>query len=158
MAEAYDFDMGRSIARVSPSILMELDVEVGDVCAVGKEWSTPVKIWRCKQGDWGQGKVFLDKFSRSNIAAEVGSEVPLKPIEVSVADEIVLHGYRSQEIDISEKTLSYFRSHFINRAISIGDIVPISIDDLENIPFVIGHLRPKEPCLIKESTTIRVNE
>lgn len=157
VAEAYEDDVGRGIARVGPDVLSELDVSPGDVCLVIGDHQCPVKVWRADREDWDNGNVFLDQFTRVNTQAEVNTEVTVKPVETAVAEKIVLNLYRGYEIEFGSNAVDKIKAQWVKRPVSIGDVVPLFTDKHNFIPLVIGKIEPDGVSIIKDATDLRVN-
>lgn len=165
VAEAYDDDIGRGIARLSPDALSKLDASPGDICLIVGDWKCPVVVYRADREDWDSGKVFLDEFTRVNTQAEVGSEVTVKAVATGVgesipdAEEIVLNWYRGLEVNFGTNAVEMIKRQWVKRPVSKGNVLPVMLngDEGDYIPLVIADVEPDGLSVIGGPTDIRIN-
>lgn len=159
IAEAYDNDIGRGIARLDPSTVVDLNISVGDVCLVGDDWKCPVKVWRADREDWDSGEVLLDEYTRISIQTDVGETVTVKPTKPITAERIILNQYMGLSFDFAPDAIELLKRQWVERPVSIGDIIPAVTegDDTDPMPFVIADIQPDDVCVIKHKTEIIIN-
>lgn len=165
VAEAYDDDFGRGIARLSPDALSELDASPGDICLIVGDWKCPVVVYRADREDWNSGKVFLDEFTRVNTQAEVGADVTIKAVATGVgesipyAEKIVLNWYSGLEFDFGPNAVEMIKRQWVKRPVSTGNVLPVmlDVDEGDYIPLVIADVEPDGLSVIGDPTDIRIN-
>ena len=110
-------DVGRTIARVDPSYMEELNLFDGDLIEIqGNKLTVATAI--SSQSDVGLGIIRIDGISRKNAGASIGEEVTIKKAEVKEARKVVLAPIEHQ-VSISGD----IRAIFMNKVMVQGDII-----------------------------------
>ena len=159
VAEGYEEDVGRGIARVGPNTLLTLSVSPGDVCLIIGDWKCPVTLWRADKEDWEDGNVLLDEFTRVTTQAELNTQVTIKPVESTVTEEIILNWYRGFEFDLGKNAVAMIKKQLVKRPVSLGDVIPVVVETegIDYMPFVIADIQPDGVSVIEENTDIKIN-
>ena len=118
VAEAFSqSDVGKSIARVDPSFMDELNLRDGDLIEIqGTKLTVATAV--SSQSDVGLGIIRIDGISRKNAGASIGEEVRVKKATVTEAKKVVLAPVE-HHISISGD----IRVIFMNKVMVQGDII-----------------------------------
>jgi transitional endoplasmic reticulum ATPase len=110
-------DVGRAVARIDPACMQKMDLLDGDIIEIeGKKLTAATVV--SSQSDIGLGIIRIDGYLRKNAGTSIGEEVKVKRAEVKEAQKVVLAPVDQQIIIRGDA-----RSAFINRVLTMGDIV-----------------------------------
>ncbi len=174
VAEAFSqADIGRSVARIDPKCMEELNLKDGDVIEIeGNKLTTATVI--ASQSDVSLGILRIDSYLRKNAGTSIGEEVTIRPAQIKEAKKVKLAPV-DQEIAIQGN----INSVFLNRIVNKGDIIMTGIrrpqpqvpnmmlDDIINqmmanrtsigeIKLAVVSTKPLGPVKITEDTQIEM--
>ncbi|RAP49402.1 MAG: ATPase [Methanosphaera sp. SHI613] len=174
VAEAFSqSDIGRSVARIDPKCMEELNLKDGDVIEIeGNKITTATVI--ASQSDVSLGILRIDSYLRRNAGTSIGEEVTIRPAQIKEAKKVKLAPV-DQEIAIQGN----LNGVFLNRIVNKGDIIVTGIrkqqpktpnmmfDDFFNqmmsnmasigeIKLAVVNTKPLGPVKITDSTQIEM--
>ncbi|RAP52287.1 MAG: ATPase, partial [Methanosphaera sp. rholeuAM130] len=173
VAEAFSqSDIGRSVARIDPKCMEDLNLKDGDVIEIeGNKITTATVI--ASQSDVSLGILRIDSYLRRNAGTSIGEEVTIRPAQIKEAKKVKLAPV-DQEIAIQGN----LNGVFLNRIVNKGDIIVTGVrkphpkpnmmfDDLLNqmmsgmasigeIKLAVVNTKPLGPVKITDSTQIEM--
>ncbi|MBE6487835.1 MAG: AAA family ATPase [Methanosphaera stadtmanae] len=174
VAEAFSqADIGRSVARIDPKCMEDLNLKDGDVIEIeGNKLTTATVI--ASQSDVSLGILRIDSYLRKNAGTSIGEEVTIRPAQIKEAKKVKLAPV-DQEIAIQGN----INGVFLNRIVNKGDIIMTGIrrpqpqvpnmmlDDIINqmmanrtsigeIKLAVVSTKPLGPVKITEDTQIEM--
>lgn len=174
VAEAFSqSDIGRSVARIDPKCMEELNLKDGDVIEIeGNKITTATIV--ASQSDVSLGILRIDSYVRKNAGTSIGEEVTIRPAQIKEAKRVKLAPV-DQEIAIQGNLNAVFQ----NRTVNKGDIIVTGIrkqqpktsnmmfDDLINqmmsnmasigeIKLAVINTKPLGPVKITDNTQIEM--
>jgi transitional endoplasmic reticulum ATPase len=87
---AYTRDVGRSLARIDPKSIEELDLSDGSIVEIQGRSTTSAKCLPLYPSDWGQGIVRVDGLIRHNAGVSVGDRVAVRKSAFTPASKVIL--------------------------------------------------------------------
>ena len=122
VAEAFSqSDIGRSVARIDPKCMEDLNLKDGDVIEIeGNKITTATVI--ASQSDVSLGILRIDSYLRRNAGTSIGEEVTIRPAQIKEAKKVKLAPV-DQEIAIQGN----LNGVFLNRIVNKGDIIVTGI-------------------------------
>ena len=173
VAEAFSqTDIGRSVARIDPKCMEELNLHDGDVIEIEGNKITTATVMESKS-DVSLGILRIDSYLRRNAGTSIGEEVTIRPAQIKEAKKVKLAPV-DQEIAISGN----LNGVFLNRIVNKGDIIVTGIrkpqpkpnmmfDEILNqmmsnmasigeIKLAVVNTKPLGPVKITDSTQIEM--
>ena len=155
VADAYQRDVGRGIARVDPKVVDQLGLTSGDVIQIVGKKKTTALSWPGYETDFGKGTVRIDGYLRNNAGVSIDDKVTIRKIEAKVAQRITLAPTEPLRIVGGEDYLSQILD---GRVLSRGDYVPISVMG-RKIDLVVTQTTPTaEAVIVTDQTEVTVGE
>ncbi|MBR3214523.1 MAG: ATPase, partial [Methanosphaera sp.] len=122
VAEAFSqSDIGRSVARLDPKCMEELNLKDGDVIEIEGNKITTASVMESKS-DISLGILRIDSYIRRNAGTSIGEEVTIRPAQIKEAKKVKLAPV-DQEIAIQGN----LNGVFLNRIVNKGDIIVTGI-------------------------------
>src|SRR5207244_10377107 len=81
VADAYQRDVGRGIARVDPKVVDELGLTSGDVIQIIGKKKTTALSWPGYESDFGKGTIRIDGYLKNNAGDSIEHKLTIKQIE-----------------------------------------------------------------------------
>ena len=155
VADAYQRDVGRGIARVDPKVVDELGLTSGDVIQIVGKKKTTALSWPGYETDFGKGTIRIDGYLRNNAGVSIDDKVTIRKIEAKVAQRITLAPTEPLRIVGGEDYLSQILE---GRVLARGDYVPISVMG-RKIDLVVTQTTPTaEAVIVTDQTEVTVGE
>jgi transitional endoplasmic reticulum ATPase len=122
VAEAFSqADVGRSISRIDPKCMEELDLTDGDIIEIeGRKLTANTVI--SSQSDIGLGIIRIDGYIRKNAGTSLGDEVTVRKARVKEAQKVVL-----APVDQKIVIRGDVKGAFQGRVLSKGDMIVTGI-------------------------------
>ncbi len=118
VAEAFSqSDVGRSIARIDPACMEQMDLVDGDTIEIEGNKLTAATV-ASSQSDIGLGIIRIDGYMRKNAGASIGEEVTVRRASIKEAQKVVLAPVEQQIMVQGD-----VRGAFAGRVLSKGDII-----------------------------------
>ena len=153
VAEAYDKDSGRGIARIDMETMKELAVVSGDVIEIeGKDIATAI-AWMGYEADSNKRIIRMDENIRSDVGVTIDGKVKVRKTKVKEAKRIMLEPTEPVNIEGGEK---YIASALKGRPITKGQIVKMEMLG-GPISFVVAKTNPTGTVISQIDTEIKIN-
>src|SRR5436309_12243979 len=155
VADAYQRDVGRGIARVDPKVVHELGFTSGDVIQIVGKKKTTALSWPGYESDFGKGTIRIDGYLRNNAVVSIDDKVTIRKIDAKIAERLTLAPTEPLRIVGGEEYLSQLLE---GRVLSRGDFVPINIMG-RTVNLVVTNTSPSaEAVIVIEGTEVLVGE
>ncbi len=155
VADAYQRDVGRGIARVDPKVVDELGLTSGDVIQIVGKKKTTALSWPGYESDFGKGTIRIDGYLRNNAGVSIDDKVTIRKIEAKIAQRVTLAPTEPLRIVGGEEYLSQILE---GRVLARGDYVPISVMG-RKIDLVVTSTTPTaEAVIVTDQTQVTVGE
>jgi len=155
VADAYQRDVGRGIARVDPKVVDELGLTSGDVIQIIGKKKTTALSWPGYESDHGKGTIRIDGYLRNNAGVSIDDKVTIRKIEAKIAQRVTLAPTEPLRIVGGEEYLSQILE---GRVLARGDYVPISVMG-RKIDLVVTSTTPTaEAVIVTDQTQVTVGE
>jgi transitional endoplasmic reticulum ATPase len=155
VADAYQRDVGRGIARVDPKVVDELALTSGDVIQIIGKKKTTALSWPGYESDFGKGTIRIDGYLRNNAGVSIDDKVTIRKIEAKIAQRLTLAPTEPLRIVGGEEYLSQILE---GRVLARGDYVPINVMG-RKIDLVVTSTTPiAEAVIVTDQTQVTVGE
>jgi transitional endoplasmic reticulum ATPase len=155
VADAYQRDVGRGIARVDPKVVDQLGLTSGDVIQIVGKKKTTALSWPGYESDSGKGTIRIDGYLRNNAGVSIDDKVTIRKIEAKIAQRLTLAPTEPLRIVGGEEYLSQVLE---GRVLARGDYVPISVMG-RKIDLVVTSTTPTaEAVIVTDQTEVTVGE
>ena len=124
VAEAFQNDIGRGIARVDSKAKTELNVSTGDVILIKGKKSALAIVWQAHPDDEGLGMVRMDGILRQNSGISLGDKVSIEHVEIKEAKKITLAP--KEAIRYSVGFDQYVKKRLVGKPIMKGNVLPVA--------------------------------
>ncbi|MHA1584600.1 MAG: CDC48 family AAA ATPase [Promethearchaeota archaeon] len=156
--EARKRDVGRSIIRLDSDTMKQLQVNTGDIIQIrGLDKITSAIAWPAYPQDQGLGIIRIDGRVRKNATVLLDEEVWISKVEDTIAKSVVLAPV-SLKIKTNISFESFVKRKLLNFPISKDDLIYINIGMTKEIVFKVISIKPNKIALVKQSTTLSINE
>ena len=155
VADAYQRDVGRGIARVDPKLVDELGLTSGDVIQIIGKKKTTALSWPGYESDFGKGTIRIDGYLRNNAGVSIDDKVTIRKIEAKIAQRLTLAPTEPLRIVGGEEYLTQILE---GRVLARGDYVPINVMG-RKIDLVVTQTAPTaEAVIVTDQTEVVVGE
>jgi len=155
VAEAFQNDIGRGIARLDSKAKSKLEVSTGDIIKlIGRKAALAI-VWQAHPDDEGLDMIRIDGILRQNVGIGLGELVKIEKAETKEAKKIVLAPKDS--IRYGGGFEQYVKKRLVGKPVMKGNILPIGIFGT-SIPLVITQIFPQGPVVINENTEIKIKQ
>ncbi len=156
VAEAYQRDVGRKIARIDRRTMEKLGVGVGDFIRIeGPEGDAVAVVWPLQREDEGKGIIRMDGFLRESVGAGIGDYVTVyKAEKVEPASRVVLAPV--EPIRFGRDFVEYVKEFLRGKPLARGETIIIPI--FEGLPLVVVSTQPAHIVYVTEATDVSIRE
>ncbi len=155
VAEAFQNDIGRGIARLDSKAKSQLKVSTGDVIKlIGRKAALAI-VWQAHQDDEGLEMIRIDGILRQNTGIGLGEAVKVEKAEPKEAKKIMLAPKES--IRYGGGFEQYVKKRLIGKPVLKGNVLPVGIFGT-SVPLVVAQAFPQGPIMITESTEIKIKQ
>ncbi|MFH1393396.1 MAG: CDC48 family AAA ATPase [Candidatus Micrarchaeota archaeon] len=155
VAEAFQNDIGRGIARIDSRTKDELKVSTGDTIRLKGKKSALAIVWQAHPDDEGLDMIRMDGILRQNVGVGLGEKVTIDAIQAKEAKKIVLAP--KETIRYSVGFDDYIKKRLIGKPVLKGNLLPVGIFGTA-IPLVVMQTVPQGPVTITENTEVRIKK
>ncbi|HSB46375.1 MAG TPA: CDC48 family AAA ATPase [Candidatus Bilamarchaeum sp.] len=155
VAEAFQNDIGRGIARVDSKAKSELGVSTGDIIKLTGKKSALAIVWQAHPDDEGLDMIRMDGILRQNVGVGLGEKVRVEQVQAKVAKKVVLAP--QEPVRYSVGFDQYVKKRLIGKALLKGNLLPVGIFGT-SIPLVVAQVFPQGAVMITEETEVRINK
>jgi transitional endoplasmic reticulum ATPase len=156
VAEAYQRDVGRKIARIDRRSMAKLGVSIGDFIRIeGPEGDAVAVVWPLQREDEGKDIIRMDGFLRESVGVGIGDYVTVYKAErVEPARKVVLAP--TEPIRFGRDFVEYVREFLQGKPIARGEIIIIPI--FEGLPLVVVSTQPAQIVYVTQGTEVSIRE
>ncbi|MFH1520087.1 MAG: CDC48 family AAA ATPase [Candidatus Micrarchaeota archaeon] len=155
VAEAFQNDIGRGIARIDSKAKNELSVSTGDIIKLVGKKSALAIVWQAHPDDEGVDMIRMDGILRQNVGVGLGEKVRVEQVQTKVAKKIVLAP--QEPVRYSVGFDQYVKKRLIGKALLKGNLLPVGIFGT-SIPLVVAQVLPQGPVMVTEDTEVKINK
>jgi len=155
VAEAFQNDIGRGIARLDSKAKSNLDVSTGDIVKLTGRKTALAIVWQAHPDDEGLDMIRLDGILRQNVGIGLGETVRVEKTEAKEARKVTLAPKESLRYGSGFE--QYVKKRLIGKPIVKGNSLPVGIFGT-SIPLVIVQTAPQGPVIITEKTGIQIKQ
>lgn len=155
VAEAFQNDIGRGIARIDSKAKSELGVSTGDIIRLSGKKSALAIVWQAHQDDEGLDMIRMDGILRQNVGVGLGEKVRIDPVQTKVAKRIVLAP--QEQVRYSVGFDQYVKKRLIGKPVLKGNLLPVGIFGT-SIPLIVTQVFPQGPVMISEETQVQIKK
>ncbi|MFH0884688.1 MAG: CDC48 family AAA ATPase [Candidatus Micrarchaeota archaeon] len=155
VAEAFQNDIGRGIARIDSKAKSELGVSTGDIIRLTGKKAALAIVWQAHQDDEGLDMIRMDGILRQNVGVGLGEKVRIEQIHAKAAKKVVLAP--QEPVRYSVGFDQYVKKRLIGKALLKGNLLPVGIFGT-SIPLVVVQVFPQGPVMINEETEVKINK
>jgi transitional endoplasmic reticulum ATPase len=153
VAEAFQNDIGRGIARIDSKAKKELGISTGDIIKLTGKKSALAIVWQAHQDDEGIEMIRMDGILRQNAGVGLGEKVRIDPVQTKTAKKITLAP--QEPIRYSVGFDQYVKKRLIGKAVLKGNLLPVGIFGT-SVPLVVAQVFPQGAAMITEETQVRI--
>jgi transitional endoplasmic reticulum ATPase len=154
VAEAFQNDIGRGIARIDSKAKNDLGVSTGDIIKLTGKKSALAIVWQAHPDDEGLDMIRMDGILRQNVGVGLGEKVRIEQIQAKTAKKIVLAPQEAVRYSVGFD--QYVKKRLIGKPILKGNLLPVGIFGT-SIPLIVMQVFPQGPVMITEETEIKIN-
>jgi len=155
VAEAFQNDIGRGIARIDSKAKSELGVSTGDIIRLTGKKAALAIVWQAHPDDEGLDMIRMDGILRQNVGVGLGEKVRIEQIHAKSAKKVVLAP--QEPVRYSVGFDQYVKKRLIGKALLKGNLLPVGIFGT-SIPLVVAQVFPQGPVMINEETEVKINK
>ncbi|MBC8874388.1 MAG: CDC48 family AAA ATPase [Planctomycetes bacterium] len=155
VSEATGKDVGRGIARIDPSDMGRLGIDVGDTVEVAGRKQTICKVLPTSKEHRGNSRLQVDGIVRENAGVKLNESAKVQRVSVSPAQEIVLEprGHAPTERD-----LQYIGGLLDGLPVTAGDRIRATLFGNRYVDFLVRSALPKGPVIIASDTLLKISK
>ncbi|MBI1910914.1 MAG: CDC48 family AAA ATPase [Deltaproteobacteria bacterium] len=154
VTESAPKDVGRGIARLDPSNMAKLGIEVGDIVSIEGKRCTVAKIMPMRIEDRGKEAIQVDGLIRQNAQAGLGDKVKLKKAHYKPCQRIVLTPVTHLKSLIRD---SRYLSSLLDGLPAVeGDRIRASLFGAKGQDFYVTAVLPSQAVVINPKTIIEI--
>jgi transitional endoplasmic reticulum ATPase len=155
VAEAFQNDIGRGIARVDSKAKSELGVSTGDIIKLTGKKSALAIVWQAHEDDEGLDMIRMDGILRQNVGVGLGEKVRVESVATKVAKKIVLAPQEAVRYSVGFD--QYVKKRLIGKPVLKGNLLPVGIFGT-SIPLIVAQVVPQGPVMISEETVVQIKK
>jgi len=155
VAEAFQNDIGRGIARIDSKAKSELGVSTGDIIKLSGKKAALAIVWQANQDDEGLDMIRMDGILRQNVGVGLGEKVRIEPVQVKAAKKVVLAPQEAVRYSVGFD--QYVKKRLVGKALLKGNLLPVGIFGT-SIPLIVAQVFPQGPVIVNEETEVRINK
>ena len=155
VAEAFQNDISRGIARIDSKAKSELGVSTGDIIRLSGKKAALAIVWQAHPDDEGLEMIRLDGILRQNVGVGLGEKVKIEPVQTKVAKKIVLAPQEAVRYSVGFD--QYVKKRLVGKPVLKGNLLPVGIFGT-SVPLVVVQVFPQGPVMITEETEIRMQK
>nr|MDO8083230.1 CDC48 family AAA ATPase [Candidatus Sigynarchaeum springense] len=157
VAEARQRDVGRSIIRIDPDVMEQLNVKTGDIVEITSKKKTSAIAWPAYPQDQGLGIIRIDGRIRKNASVSLGEDVKISRARKISAKSVIL-APTNTKIRADSRFESFVKRKMLNLPVTKGDTIFISIGISREISFMVVNAKPTGTVMIRQNTVLHVSE
>ncbi|MEW6748544.1 MAG: CDC48 family AAA ATPase [Candidatus Micrarchaeota archaeon] len=155
VAEAFQNDIGRGIARLDSRAKSELGLSTGDIVKLVGKKSALAIVWQAHPDDEGLEMIRMDGILRQNVGVGLGEKVRAEAVQAKVAKRVVLAPQEAVRYSVGFD--QYVKKRLIGKPLLKGNLLPVGIFGT-SIPLVVAQVFPQGAVMVTEETDVRINK
>lgn len=155
VAEAFQNDIGRGIARIDSKAKNELGVSTGDIIKLSGKKSALAIVWQAHSDDEGLDMIRMDGILRQNVGVGLGEKVKVEQVQIKVAKKVILAP--QEPVRYSVGFDQYVKKRLVGKPILKGNLLPVGIFGT-SIPLVVAQVFPQGPVMISEDSEVKIQK
>jgi len=155
VAEAFQNDIGRGIARLDSKAKSELGVSTGDIVKLSGRKAALAIVWQASPDDEGLDMIRIDGILRQNVGIGLGELVKVEKAETKEAKKIILAP--KEPIRYGGGFEQYVKKRLIGKPVLKGNVLPVGVFGA-SLPLVVTQVFPQGPVVITENTFIQIKQ
>jgi transitional endoplasmic reticulum ATPase len=153
VAEARGKDVGRALARLDPSDIVKLGLEIGDVVELVGKRRTVAKAMPAYREDRGASCVQIDGMSRENAGVALDQIVEVRKVAAKTAAAVQLSPIN---ITTRDRDLEYIGRLLDGIPVVEEDRIRAALFGTRSADFRVVSTSPSGPVVIRPTTTLQV--
>jgi len=153
VGEARQRDVGRSLARISQSLLRKFGISAGDFVKLEGKRSTVAIAWPAYAEDEDLDIIRIDGLIRHNAGASIGDLVLISPVDLNPAVKVVFAP--TEPIHFSSDFGDYVKQMLDDKPVSRGDTAMIPVLG-EALKLIVVSSQPSASAYITDETDVTV--
>ena len=153
VSESTGKDVGRGIARIDPSDMQQLGVDVGDMLEVEGKRRTVCRVLPTFKEHRGKGHIQVDGVVRENARTGLNEVAMVRRASVKTAEELVLV---PQGGTPSNRDLKYIGGLLDGLPVTSGDRVRVTLFGNRRADFLVKSTRPTGAVTVMSETLLKV--
>jgi transitional endoplasmic reticulum ATPase len=154
VTEALAKDLGRGLARLDPTDMAKLGLEIGDIVKLVGKRRTVAKLMPTYSAYRGQGRIQIDGVTRENAGAAIDQMIEVVKTTTRPAERIVL---TPLTITPTDRDLHYIGGLFDGLPVVSGDRVRVNLFGNRPAEFKVAGTKPGGPVVINAETTLEIS-
>jgi transitional endoplasmic reticulum ATPase len=155
VAEAFQNDIGRGIARIDSRAKAELKVATGDIIRLKGKKTALAIVWQAHPDDEGLDMIRMDGILRQNVGVGLGERVTAEAVQVKEAKKLTLAP--KEPIRYSVGFDEYIKKRLLGKPVVKGNLLPVGIFGT-SIPLIVVQTAPQGPVIINENTGVSIKK
>ena len=156
--EALAKDVGRGIARLDPSHLEGLGLDMGGIVKILGKRETVAKVFPTYPDMRGKEIVQIDGIIRENAKVGLGDKVLLAAVVARPAISVILAPVAAGQVPHRDRDTRYLGSLFEGLPITDGDRVRANLFGVRGQEYMVSSTSPKGVVTIHPTTTIQIKD
>ncbi|MDD5094849.1 MAG: CDC48 family AAA ATPase [Dehalococcoidia bacterium] len=156
VAEAKARDVGRAIARIDPSDLKQLGIEVGDVIRIHGKRMTVAKAMPAYVEDRGKSTIQIDGLVRGNAQVSLDEKVSVQTISFHPAEKIVLRPLTLMKAMRQDRDIKYIGSLLDGLPLIEGDTIRATLFGARSQDFTVLSTVPGNAVSVHPTTKVEI--
>jgi len=153
VSEALGKDVGRALARLDPTDMTRLDVQIGDIVEVAGKRKTVCKVMPAYKELRGQSQIQIDGLSRENAGTALDQPVEVRKIAAKPAQRLSLSPLTTAPRD---RDLTYICSLLDGLPVMAGDRIRANLFGTRPVDLKVEKSAPAGPVVINPTTVLEV--
>ncbi len=155
VAEAFQNDVGRGIARIDSKAKAQLGVVTGDIIKLSGKKSALAIVWQAHPDDEGLDMIRIDGILRQNVGVSLGERVLVEAVDAKPAKKVVLAP--KEEVRYSVGFDRYVKKRLVGKPVLKGNLLPVGIFGT-SIPLVVVQVVPQGAVIITDETEVVIRK
>jgi len=153
VTEALAKDVGRAFARLDPTDMTELAMQIGDIIEVVGKRKTVCKVMPAYKELRGKSGIQIDGLSRENAGTALDQPVEVRKIAAKPAQRVSLSPFTRAPRD---RDLNYICSLFDGLPVVAGDRIRAALFGTGSVDFKVEKSVPAGPVVIGQTTVLDI--
>lgn len=147
-------DVGKGLARISHSLMAQLDLTAGDIIEINGKIRTAAKVWPGYPEDERKGIIRIDGTIRMNSGVRLDEFVSIKKIKPPTGTKVVVAPTQNIRGELDGRFLLQILT---GRPVSVGDSIRIQILGGNQIVFKVARVAPKQLNTVVVSAKTKID-